>query len=197
MTAFERFKQSMVIDYVKWHDGEGYDMDAIRAATPEERAAIEALIVERGVHDWRDVEALAALKSSALESAAASPDDAVRMAVSRHAPEVMTEEQRTQSLVSALTYSRIGSGLGEAIDQAAEFHPPAVVHALMRGALHRAGEAAVLFAGLLTYIAGKADEPFDWAQRPLFLRFNDEGAERKAAFLDLCHHIGADPAESL
>jgi len=197
MTAFERFKQSMAIDYVTWHDGEGYDIDAIRAATPEERAAIEALILELGIKDWRDVEALAELKSPALAKAAASPNAEVRLAVQRYAPETVSEETRAEAISRALKSAEFGEGLSEAIDQAAEFHPPSVVDALLRGALHRDPDAAVNFAALLFYIYGKAKEPFDWEHRPFFLRFRAEGANREAAFRELCEEIGINPAAYL
>jgi hypothetical protein len=41
------------------------------------------------------------------------------------------------------------------------------------------------------FIHGKARSPFDWEQRPYFLRFNtDDLAERKALFEALCKSIG-------
>src|SRR5262249_48209904 len=33
-TALERFRNSMIIDYEKWHDGIGYDLEIVRHATP-------------------------------------------------------------------------------------------------------------------------------------------------------------------
>ena len=60
-TAIERFRQSMHVTYEMWHDGIGYDLDALEAATVDERAAIEAQLVGRGITDWRDVEALVAI----------------------------------------------------------------------------------------------------------------------------------------
>jgi hypothetical protein len=35
--AIDRFLRSLVIDYEKWHDGIGFDVDALREATPAER----------------------------------------------------------------------------------------------------------------------------------------------------------------
>jgi hypothetical protein len=43
-TAAGRFERSMVMDYEKWHDGIGYDIATMKAATPEERSAIESLL---------------------------------------------------------------------------------------------------------------------------------------------------------
>ena len=56
-----RFERSLRVDHEKWHDGVGYDLDAIREAAPDELASMEALLLERDVRDWRDVEALAAV----------------------------------------------------------------------------------------------------------------------------------------
>lgn len=68
-TALGRFERSMLIDYEKWHDGEGYDLDAIADATAPEREAIEAVLLNRGPKDWRDIEAFAALDSPAARKA--------------------------------------------------------------------------------------------------------------------------------
>lgn len=196
-SALRRFERSMAIDYEKWHDGIGYDLDALREAGPEERRAIEDLLVSRGERDWRDVEALALLDSTrakeALKAAIAGGDAQVRMAVMRHAPELVAEAERTASLVKALEEAEFYGGLTEALDEAAEFHPPEVVEALFQGALQREGEVAVHFAAMLAYVHGTATEPFDWDQRPFFLRFHTEDAEeRHTAFRELCGQLGVD-----
>ncbi|MFO1497686.1 MAG: hypothetical protein U1G07_04715, partial [Verrucomicrobiota bacterium] len=36
-SPLQRFQNSLTIDYEKWHDGIGYDLEALRAASPEER----------------------------------------------------------------------------------------------------------------------------------------------------------------
>jgi len=60
---YQRFLDSMIIGYVQWHDGEGYDLEALAALSPEERAAAETVLLMHLATkaDWRDVEALAAL----------------------------------------------------------------------------------------------------------------------------------------
>lgn len=59
----------MAIDYGRWHDGIGYDVDAIDAASPSERRTIEALLLPRHLDDSRDVEALAGLDTPAAKQA--------------------------------------------------------------------------------------------------------------------------------
>lgn len=197
-TALRRFELSLTMDYDKWHDGIGYDLDALQEATPSERAAIEQMLLSHGARDWRDVEALAALDTprsrAALRRAFEEGSHEIRMHLLRHAPQFASEGARTVALAAALRKAELYGGLSQAIDEAAEFHPPEVVEALFDGALHRGGEAAVHFAALLMFIHGKAAEPFDMDHRPFFLRFNttDRG-EREAVFRELCQRIGVEP----
>jgi hypothetical protein len=96
----------MIIDYDKWHDGIGYDLDLLAQASPDELRSIEDMLINRSNSDWRDVEALAALNTNrakeALKQAFNAGSSAVQMAVHSYAPEVMTKQQRTASLVKVL-----------------------------------------------------------------------------------------------
>ena len=191
----ERFKSSMVIDYEKWHDGIGYDLEALRDASPEERTTIETMLIDGGVRDWRDVEALGALNTprarKALKAALKSDDHQVRMAIVRYASELVPNAKRSVLLVEALGSAEFYGGLTEALDEVEEFHPPKVIDALLRGVLAREGEVAVHFAAMLMFIYGKTSEPFDMEQRPFFLTFNtEEQTAREAAFRKLCEKIG-------
>ncbi len=193
--AVHRFRESMVIDFDAWHDGTGYDLSALTSATPAERRQLESLLVARGVSGWRDVEALAALETPAarelLQAAMQSSSLALRLAVIRHAPGVASHEQRVGTLVEALQTAEFFGGLSQALDELPDFHPQPVLDALFRGALQRGGDVAVHCAAMLTFLHGKADEPFDWEQRPFFLRFHtDEPRERQAVFRELCERLG-------
>ncbi len=55
----KRFEKSMNINYEKWHDGLGYDLDAIKSASATERKTIEQILIQHNPRDWRDIEALA------------------------------------------------------------------------------------------------------------------------------------------
>ena len=144
------------MDFEKWHDGIGYDIDAIKLASTAERAAIEQMLINHTPRDWRDIEALAEINTKrareVFKQAINGSDPDVRVAVTRYA--------------SGLVSNR--------------------------------ADVAVLFAAMLFYIFGKADEPFDMAQRPFFLRFNTEDrAEREAVFLSLCKALGINPEKYL
>src|SRR5688500_15675584 len=53
-----KFKASMKIGYLEWHDGIGYDLDSLSRLTGEDLRAAENLLIARNLADWRDVEAL-------------------------------------------------------------------------------------------------------------------------------------------
>jgi hypothetical protein len=201
-SALGRFEQSMVIDYGRWHDGIGYDLDVIRQATPQERSEIEELLIRRPINDWRDVEALAAIDSprsrAALVQALRHPDHQIRTAVADYAPQLVPEDAHTALLIAAVEAAEIYGGLTRALDQIESFHPPPVIDALFRGLLKRDGGTAVHFAAMLMFLHGKASSSFDWDERPFFLQFNtDDPAERRRHFLELCRRIDADPDEML
>ena len=196
--AAERFLASMEMDYEKWHDGTGYDLQALCQIPPAELNAVESVLINHQPQDWRDIEALAQIESprgrAAVEAALKSSDPKIRQEAMRHvSDDKVDDKEREKLLLKALKSNDLYDGLSDAIDEAAEFHPPAVIDALLKGALKGEGEVAVHFAALLYYIHGKAQEPFDWDQRPFFLRFNTaDRAERAAAFTELCQTIGAD-----
>ena len=198
-TAIDRFRKSMHVTYEMWHDGIGYDLDPLEEATADERFAIEAQLVGRGISDWRDVEALVAIGTDraldVVRSAGIGGPTEIRLAVARIAPASVSHDERAETLVHALETATFTDGLSGAIDQAAEFHPPAVIDALLRGARSRDGQAAVHFAALLLFIHGIADEPFAWSERPFFLRFHSTGQERWKVFQELCDKIGIDATQ--
>src|SRR5262249_15998968 len=97
----------MNITYEKWHDGVGYDLDAIREATPTERAKIESIMLAHGVKDWRDLEALDALSTpkaiAAIRATIKSTDPELRLRATRilaHEPD--GEATRDAAIVHAI-----------------------------------------------------------------------------------------------
>lgn len=199
LTPMRRFENSMLMDCEKWHDGVGYDLDALHAMSPAEQKSAEATMIRRGVRDWRDIEALVCFATpearAAIKTAIDHPNIEVRNAVMRCAPELVGDSVRTTSLVKGLETASFFGGLSETLDQVADFHPPLIVETLLRGVLRRDGTVAVHFAATLFYIHGQSPEPFDMAHRPFFLRFNtDHRKEREAAFRELCERIGVDAA---
>ena len=111
---------------------------------------------------------------------------------------MVTNSERSQSLIKALQSAEIFSGLSQALDDIEEYHPTEVKEALITGLLSREGNVAVLFAAMLFYLYGKATKPFDMKQRPFFLRFNTENKEeRERAFQELCKQLNINPEKYL
>ncbi len=199
MVIESRFDASMILDYERWKEGIGYDLQAIATASPEERRRIEHKLLSGGVNGWRDVEALAAIGSprahGALKAALKTANPEVRMAVLRYAPKLVSKRIRIAAILAALQTADFYGGLSEALDEVTRTHPPEIIDALFRGTLEHKGDVACHFAAMLFYLHGKAAQPFDWAHRPFFLRFNTtDRVEREAAFAELCERVGVDPA---
>jgi len=200
--AVDRFLASMVRDRDRWRDGIGYDLAALDEMTAVERGAIEARLLAREPPLWCDLEALARLGTPAavraLQAALRHRDPAVRGAALRYGGAGFSDGERLLGICRALEDAAFFDGLSEALEAAEAYHPPEVSDLLLRALLRREGEVAVHVAALLCFLHGQAKEPFDWEQRPFFLRFAEaDGALRRAAFRDLCARIGRDPAPFL
>jgi hypothetical protein len=194
-TYFQRFKKSMEMNYEKWHDGIGYDLETLKMASQQELNAIEQLLINHSPRDWRDIEALAQINTEAaretVKKAIKDPNPDVRVAVSRYAPDLITDNEHVKSVVDGLQNAELFGGLSQVLDEVESYHPEEVKEALIAGLLNRKGDVAVLFAAMLFYIYGKAKTPFDMAQRPFFLQFNTEDkAERVKVFRELCTKLG-------
>ena len=202
VSPLQRFEKSMDIDYEKWHDGIGYDIEAIRLASSTERKTIEQMLISHSPRDWRDIEAIAEIDSETaretLKNAIRDPNPDVRVAVTRFAPSLVTDGERSQSVIDALEHAELFGGLSQALDDIEQYHPAEVKEVLVRGLLSREGEVATLFAAMLFYLYGKAKEPFDMTQRPFFLRFNTQKRqEREQAFRELCKQLNINPEKYL
>jgi len=199
-SARDRFLASMKMTFDMWHDGTGYDLDALRQIPKQELRSVEQMLIERSPRDWRDIEALAQIDSdearAVVEAGLKSSDEHVRNTARQYVPQQESPADRERLLLESLRKDDLFGGLSQAIDEAAEFHPPAVVEALVRGVLNRDGQVAIHFVALLYFIHGKADEPFDWNHRPYFLKFlTNVRVERIELFRDLCHQLGIDSSK--
>jgi len=91
-----RFRESMEMNYERWHDGQGYALELLQQASPDEREAIENLVIYKADKDWRDIEALAAMGSEraieALQRAWSTADAALRSTLERYASEYLLKK---------------------------------------------------------------------------------------------------------
>jgi hypothetical protein len=202
LTPLQRFEASMKIGFEEWHDGIGYNIAAIRIASQAELDVIEQLLINHSPRDWRDIEALAEIDTKCaretIKEAIKDSNPVVRVAVTRFASDLVTDDERSQSITDALQNAEIFSGLSQVLDEVERYHPEEVKEALIKGLLNRKGDVAVLFAAMLFYLFGEAKEPFDMKQRPFFLRFNTEDRkERVDLFREICQKLKISPEKYL
>ena len=196
--AYARFLKSMQIDYVKWHDGDGYDLEALAQLTTEEKSRIEALLIERmnSTPDWRDLEALKTLATptamQVIRKALHNSDSAIRLHAADYLADAGDDSELEHHIIDALHQTILTGPAGRALDMAAEHPTPQIREALLEVALNGKDEAVrVNAAGLAMFLAGKSKEAFDWDFRPLFLRFgNEDRAARQAAYDELVAMMG-------
>jgi hypothetical protein len=197
-----RFIESMKIDFEKWHDGIGYDIEALKRTTIKERKEIERILTNRNKLDWRDIEALAVLDTpktrSTILHALLGSNNEVNMAVLRFAPNLVSNQLKTRVIVKALKSASFFEGFSHTLDIVGKYHPEEVIHELFHGLINREGDVAVHYAAMLYYIYGKAETIFDEEYRDFFLKFNTPRlSERKVAFKELCEKIEVDYSEYL
>jgi hypothetical protein len=196
--AWERFQKSTNIGFYEWHDGVGYDLDAFAAMTTEERDAVAAELCEKLRLDWRDMDVLRIHGSSAsfnkLRDALASGTIEERAYALRNLIDMgkMSGNVPDFQLAHVLDDVNGFEGLTTSLRIAREHAGPMSNAALLRGARDRPA-VAVLYAGMISFLAGVTDEEFDWNLRPLFLRLGDHSTDRPQAFRELCDLAGIRP----
>jgi len=202
LTPLQRFEESMKIGFEEWHDGIGYDIAVLRIASQKELDMIEQILINHNPRDWRDIEALAQINTKCareiIKEAIKDSNPIVRIAVIRFAPDLITDNERSQSIIHALQNTEIFSGFSNVLNEVERYHPEEVKETLIKGLLNRTGDVAVHFAAMLFYLFGKAKEPFEWEQRPFFLRFNTEDRKmRVEVFRELCQKLKISPEKYL
>jgi hypothetical protein len=196
--AYRRFLASTEIDYERWKEGEGYDLEALRASEPDEQFRAEHWLRGRADEDWRDLEALLALGTETGRAAVVDELRTGKLEQRLNAARLLQDDATLAADIEAAVAAGLESallfhGLSIALDLATTRRTPALIDALFRAALRDEGEAAVHAAARLAFVHGKAKEAFDWELRPLFLRFNTQDrAEREAVFRELCALCGVD-----
>ena len=183
--ALDTFRRSMIMDYEKWHDGIGYDLEALQQLDRSEIDGVETILIDHlnNPGDWRDVEALHALGTPRAVAAVKGARQHRTAEVRTRAAELSGDRNDIeQAIVSGLFDD---NGWSKALDLAEENATPAVKQALLDCARRGAPEARVNAAAMLLYVCGQAEEPFDWNHRPFFLRFGEDDAEVQSAWDEL------------
>jgi hypothetical protein len=195
---YQQFLKSLAIGYNEWHEGIGFDLDAIAALKGEERGEAEEMLLDRmkSGGGWREIEALATLDTEsarlAIRGALRSSNMETRLRAAEQLVEMGEDVSLEQYIIQALRHGDLYEGASRAIDLAEENPTPAIRKALLELTLTGEREIRIHAAALSLYLAGKAEEPFDWNHRPFFLRFGEDDVnERQNAYAELCQRIAA------
>ena len=198
---YQQFLDSMNIDYAKWHDGVGYDLDTLRKLSVIEKEKVEDVLITRGIKDWRDIDALAEIGSgkalSAIKDALQSDRYEIRIRAieSLSKKKDISEKEIEKVLVETLPLVSILNGQTFTLRLAEKYPTPAVKRVLLWCALNGNDDIRVHAAALVYYLYGIATSSFDWNFRPLFLRFGDKNfSNRKLAYNELCDKIQVKPS---
>ena len=188
------------MDYAKWHDGVGYDLDVLRKLSTDEKEKVEDVLIAHGIKDWRDIDALAEIGSeralSAIKNALQSGTYEVRIRVIERLSEkgIISEREIETLLVETIPLVSILNGQTFTLRLAEKYPTPAVKRVLLWCALHGNDDIRVHAAALIYFLCGIATSSFDWNYRPFYLRFGDKNLlNRKLAYDELCHKIQVDP----
>jgi hypothetical protein len=189
--AYLRFKQSMIIDYDKWKEGERYDLAALADVTPEERDLLTDEICQRATLDWRDVEALRSLATrkaiSRIGTAATRQTDGAGIEAFRD--EIKTQGWTAEIERRFIEKLEVAASMTGALDRLydiAEAHPTkAVMTQIFRNARTSCDPAVRYSMGaFLLQLAGHVESRyvFDTDHRPHLLNLNSaDYASYKAA----------------
>ena len=192
----------MIIGYIEWHDGIGYDLVALAELPPEQLIAAEDLLLAHRTPDWRDLEALDQIGSPralrALDNALHSKSVDTRIEATRRlaARNLLAESTIEASIVDALRTTTILNGMVKTLAFAAEHPSTAVLRELLNRSARGNDDIRVHAAALVLFLYGGASSVFDVNFRPFYLRFASKNRqERHEAYCELCAKVGVEPED--
>jgi len=201
--AYAKFMASLELDHDRWHDGEGYDLDALANIDASERGDVVRELVRRDP-TWREIEALEQIDTPpAFMAIKRALHDSEWIDTRLAAAEALARMEKLDEPIDAILAEEIRNlgtvegGSTRALLMAEEYPTNAVKNALLAASLNRT-DSAMHCAGVLCYLSGAGKEPFDWDLRPLFLRLGPDEPEddRRAAFNELCALVKMQPADA-
>jgi hypothetical protein len=195
--ALPRFLDSMKIGYFQWHDGIGYDLDALNEMNQDEIRQVESLLIARKDSDWRDVEALAALNTpdtiQALKECLQSFNLDVRLFAARYLKEMNIADHIEEIVVKTLPETKIGDGMTFALNLAETYPTERIRRTVLCCALTGNDNIRVHCAAMALFLYGKASCNFDSSQKIVFEFHEKDYATRMNSFIRLCAMVGVDP----
>ncbi|BCY17463.1 MAG: HEAT repeat domain-containing protein [Chloroflexi bacterium] len=199
--AYDRFMESMKIDYYKWHDGIGYDLDALNELDSSELKQVEDLLISRKDRDWRDVEALAALNTpgsiQALRDTLTSPNLECRLMAVRYLKDLGIEDHIEEVIVQTLPQTSIGDGMTYALTLAKLYQTENIRRAVLRSAFTGKDDIRVHCAAMALYLYGISKSDFDKDFKIIFEFHEKDFNARKRIFERLCAMVRVNPVDVL
>jgi hypothetical protein len=200
-SALQRFLDSMKIGYNEWHDGIGYDLNALKKMSPEELKQVEELILTRKDSDWRDVEALAALNTpstiQALKDCLQSNNFDARLFATKYLKEMGIEDHVEEIVINTLPETKIGVGMTYALTLAETYPTERIRQTVLRCALVGNDDIRIHCAAMALHLYGKAHSNFDSKQKIIFEFRNPDLTTRMKSFRRLCSLVGVKPDDVL
>jgi len=195
--AMTRFINSMKIGYIEWHDGIGYDLEALKEFSPFELEYIETLLLSRKDADWRDVEALATLRTpaaiQALKDCLESPNLDCRLFAVRYLREMNILDRVDQVVVETLPLTKIGEGFSLALALAKDYPSEAIKGIVLWCCLNGNESIRVLSAAMALYLYGITADYYDTTHKIVFEFHEPDRDKRIEPFSRLCQMINIDP----
>jgi len=196
--AYQIFLDSMIMNFDKWHDGIGYDLETLKSLEPQEKASIEELLIRnlKQAGNWRDVEALVTLGTTTAFIEVDKARFHNNAKVSNYALRIIIKTRKTKDTVVKDMVGlelQVVQAVEQGYYQMAEHMPTMRVKKALLNSVREASDGVIRHNGaaLLLYICGKTSEPYDWDQRPFFLRFSgNKPEELQQAWEELCERTG-------
>jgi len=188
----KRFQDSLNLGYDQWHDGEGYDLEALRQLRGSERTIAEEILLSRNASDWRDIEALDILGTEkALEEmnrALSSSKIEVRIEAAERLKkrEIIEDEDIENVIIRSLDEVTFFNGMNRVMRLVEQYPSQKVREKIRWCAINGNDDIRVLAAAMYHFLSGCTESSFDWEYRPLYLRFGKHSKhDRKVALQEL------------
>ena len=188
----KRFQDSLNLSYDKWHDGEGYDLEALQQLEGSERAIAENSLLSRNASDWRDIEALDVLGTEkALEEmhrALSSRRIEVRIEAAERLRKrgIIEVEDMENVIMQSLDEVTLFNGMNRVLRLVEQYPSKNIRKKIRWCAVNVNDDIRVLAAAMYHFLSGCTETSFDWEYRPLYLRFGKSGKpDRESALQEL------------
>jgi hypothetical protein len=194
---YTRFVESVKGVSPEWR--ESVDVEALRILEKDERReAIDLLIEQLELDDWRAPPALAAAEARGgvmpMQRRLPRASGRMKISIARALVALGTIPRTDEIVAEVLREGDPDSGL-VALSEAEELRSVEVRDALAWTCFyHPSPEVRANAGAVLYYFAGLAADPLAWDLRPIWIQLAEEDpAVRKKAFEEICQHIGMPP----